>query len=234
VTVEAPASSEHFTARAENHMNRKIQFISKFNQILTVPSLFSMGLFSMGLVLMGLLPVALAASLSMQGSVKTQGNLPANLRVGVLLIDRSGRPTGEIGSSAIQGGSFALNVPDTAPPANAMVSANPDVLDWPGLIGKITLTGSARIAQASLRAYGDADNTQNFNSGDTALESFVTKSRGGIVIVYSDAKLRIQGDKGFDITLEPGWNLISVELGKSVQAKRASSVEGLQLEVFGR
>jgi hypothetical protein len=229
VTVEAPASSEHFTARAENHMNRKIQFISKFNQILTVPSLFSMGL-----VLMGLLPVALAASLSMQGSVKTQGNLPANLRVGVLLIDRSGRPTGEIGSSAIQGGSFALNVPDTAPPANAMVSANPDVLDWPGLIGKITLTGSARIAQASLRAYGDADNTQNFNSGDTALESFVTKSRGGIVIVYSDAKLRIQGDKGFDITLESGWNLISVELGKSVQAKRASSVEGLQLEVFGR
>ena len=54
------------------------------------------------------------------------------------------------------------------------------------------------------------------------------------MIVYTDAKLRIQGDKGFDVTLEPGWNLVSVELGKSVQAKRANSVEGLQLEVFGR
>ena len=39
---------------------------------------------------------------------------------------------------------------------------------------------------------------------------------------------------GFDVTLDPGWNLVSVELGKSVQTKRASSVEGLQLEVFGR
>ena len=183
---------------------------------------------------LGVLSVAYAASLSVQGSVKTQGNLPANLRVGVLLLDRSGRPTSEVGSGMIQGNSFALNVPETAPAANAMVAATPDILDWPGLIGKITLTGSARIAQANLRAYGDSDNTKSFTSGDTALESFVTKSRGGIVIVYSDAKLRIQGDKGFDVTLEPGWNLVSVELGKSVQAKRASSVEGLQLEVFGR
>jgi hypothetical protein len=181
-----------------------------------------------------LIPVALAASLSLQGSVKTQGNLPGNLRVGVLLIDRSGRPTGEVGSGQIQSNTFALNVPETAPAANAMIAATSDVLDWPGLIGKITLTGSARIAQASLRAYGDADKTQNFTAGDTALESFVTKSRGGIVIVYSDAKLRIQGDKGFDVTLEPGWNLVSVELGKTVQAKRANSIEGVQLEVFGR
>jgi hypothetical protein len=179
-------------------MNRKIQFAT----IVTV---------------LTLLPVAFAAALSVQGSVKTQGNLPANLRVGVLLIDRSGRPTGEVGSGVIQGNSFSLNVPDSAPPANAMVAATSDVLDWPGLIGKITLTGSARIAQANLRAYGDADNTKSFTSGDSALESFVTKSRGGIVIVYSDAKLRIQGDKGFDVTLEPGWNLVSVELGKSVQ-----------------
>ena len=182
---------------------------------------------------LGVLSVAYAASLSVQGSVKTQGNLPANLRVGVLLLDRSGRPISEVGSGMIQGNSFALNVPDNAP-ASSSIAASPDALDWPGLIGKITLTGSARIAQANLRAYGDSDNTKSFTSGDTALESFVTKSRGGIVIVYSDAKLRIQGDKGFDVTLEPGWNLVSVELGKSVQAKRASSVEGLQLEVFGR
>ena len=182
---------------------------------------------------LGVLSVAFAASLSVQGSVKTQGNLPANLRVGVLLLDRSGRPTSEVGSGMIQGNSFALNIPDNAT-ASSSIAASPDALDWPGLIGKITLTGSARIAQANLRAYGDSDNTKSFTSGDTALESFVTKSRGGIVIVYSDAKLRIQGDKGFDVTLEPGWNLVSVELGKSVQAKRASSVEGLQLEVFGR
>jgi hypothetical protein len=188
-------------------MDRKIQFAT----IVTV---------------LTLLPVAFAAALSVQGSVKTQGNLPANLRVGVLLIDRSGRPTGEVGSGVIQGNSFSLNVPDNAPASSSMVAATSDALDWPGLIGKITLTGSARIAQANLRAYGDADNTKSFTSGDSALESFVTKSRGGIVIVYSD--------KGFDVTLEPGWNLVSVELGKSVQAKRANSVEGLQLEVFGR
>ena len=195
-------------------MNRHLQFIT-------------------AIAFLGVLSVAYAASLSVQGSVKTQGNLPANLRVGVLLLDRSGRPTSEVGSGMIQGNSFALNIPDNAP-ASSSIAASPDALDWPGLVGKITLTGSARIAQANLRAYGDSDNTKSFTAGDTALESFVTKSRGGIVIVYSDAKLRIQGDKGFDVTLEPGWNLVSVELGKSVQAKRASSVEGLQLEVFGR
>ena len=177
--------------------------------------------------------LALAAPFSVQGAIKAQGTPASNLRVG-LMLDRSGRAGGEVASVAVSGAGFSLNVPEVTPPANWVQGLSPEALDWPGLIGKVSLTGSAKVAQAALRAYVDADGSKSFTAGDTPLESFVTRGRGGIVTVWSDARVRIQADRGFDLTLEPGWNLVVIELGKTVDAKRAGGVEGVQLEIFGR
>ena len=176
--------------------------------------------------------LAFAAPFSVQGSVKAQ-NPPNNLRVG-LMLDRSARAGGEIASVAISGQGFNLSVPEVAPPTSWVSGLNPEGLDWPGLVGKVTITGSARVAQAALRAYLDADGSKTFTAGDTALESFVTRGRGGIVTVWADNRVRVQADRGFDVTLEPGWNLVVIELGKTVEARRANGVDGVQLEVFGR
>jgi hypothetical protein len=176
--------------------------------------------------------LSLAAPLSVSGTVKLQNPAPANLRVGVFLADRSGNPSKEISSSAVSNGTYNLSIAETAPPASALQNLVQDLLDWPGLIGKINITGSARIARTVVRAYLDTNAEKSFSSGDTLFESFITKGRGSIVIVYSDAKTRIKADRGFDVTLEAGWNLIQIELGNPIKVARVASIEGVQIEVL--
>jgi hypothetical protein len=176
--------------------------------------------------------LSLAAPLSVSGTVKSQNPAPANLRIGVFLSDRSGNPSKEISSSAVSNGTYNLSIGDTAPPASALQNLVQDLLDWPGLIGKISITGSSHIARTVIRAYLDTNAEKSFSSGDTLFESFITKGRGSIVIVYSDAKTRIKADRGFDVSLEAGWNLIQIELGNPIKVARVASVEGVQIEVL--
>jgi hypothetical protein len=176
--------------------------------------------------------ITLAAPLSVSGVVKSQNPLPANLRIGVFLTDRSGSPSKELSSAAINNGGYNLSVAEAAPSASGLQNLVQDLLDWPGLIGKINITGAAHIARTAIRAYLDANNDKTFSSGDSLFESFVTKGRGSIVIVYSDAKTRIKADRGFDVTLEVGWNLVQIELGNPIKVARVSSVEGVQIEVL--
>lgn len=176
--------------------------------------------------------LSLAAPLSVSGTVKSQNPIPANLRVGVFLTDRSGNPNKEISSSAVTNGTYSLSVAETVPPTSAMQNLMQDLLDWPGLIGKINIAGSTHIARTVVRAYLDVNGEKSFSSGDTLFESFVTKGRGSIVIVYSDAKTRIKADRGFDVSLEVGWNLIQIELGNPIKVARVTSIEGVQVEVL--
>jgi hypothetical protein len=176
--------------------------------------------------------LALAAPLSVSGTVKSQNAVPANLRIGVFLTDRSGNPNKEISSSAVTNGTYSLSVAEAAPPASTLQNLVQDLLDWPGLIGKINIAGSAHIARTVVRAYLDVNAEKSFSSGDTLFESFVTKGRGSIVIVYSDAKTRIKADRGFDVSLEAGWNLMQIELGNPIKVARVVSVEGVQIEVL--
>ncbi len=181
-----------------------------------------------------LMTFAFAAPVGISGVIKTNVAQTANLRVGVFLTDRSGNPSQEITSSAVQGSNFALSIPDVAPPASSLVPVVSDNLDWPFLVGKITVTGSARIDRATLRAYRDNDRSNANNASDTNLETIVTRGRGNLALIYSDAKFRVQGDKGFDITVETGWNLLSITPGSTIDTKRVASLDGLQLEVFGK
>jgi hypothetical protein len=180
------------------------------------------------------LGLAIAAPLGLSGTVKT--NLPnaANLRVGAFLTDRSGNPTREIASSSGANGSFSLSVPDAAPSGNALSPVVADNLNWPGLVGKVSVTGQARAVTVTLRAYTDNDRSGNNSGGDVALETAMTRGRGSLVLLYTDARFRVQGDKGFDATLEAGWNLIAIELGRSIEVKRVPSLDGVQLEAFGK
>jgi hypothetical protein len=186
------------------------------------------------LALVTLVFTVLAAPTGVQGAIKIQGNAPANLRIGAMVTDANGRPMAELASSASGNNAFSLSVPDAAPPAAFILSLAAETLDWPGLVGKVNLSGGTRVAKVVFRAYLDADNSKTFTAGDTLLETFVTRARGGVVMIWSESRVRVQADRGFDVTLEPGWNLLVIELGKTVTAKRAGSVDGLVLEVFGR
>jgi hypothetical protein len=178
--------------------------------------------------------LALAAPVGLSGTIKT--NLPsaANLRIGAFLTDRSGNPTREIASSSGANGSFTLSVPDAAPPNSTLTPVVADHLDWPGLVGKVSVTGQAKTVTVVLRAYTDNDRSGNNSGGDVTLETAMTRGRGSLVLLYSDARFRVQGDKGFDATLESGWNLIAIELGRTIEVKRVPNLDGVQLEAFGK
>ena len=179
-----------------------------------------------------LVTVAMAAPVTISGSIKTNLSNVGNLRVGAFLTDRSGNPSRELASSAVANAGFNLSIPEAAPNASALNPVVSDNLDWPGLVGKVTVTGQAKAVRVILRAYIDSDRSGNGSGGDTNLETAVTHGRGSLVLVYSDARFRVQGDKGFDITVEPGWNLIAVELGRTIETKRVPTMDAVQLEVF--
>jgi hypothetical protein len=177
-----------------------------------------------------LLGLALATPMTLSGTVKTNAAI-ANLRIGAFLVDRNSTPSRELVSVA-GGNSFALAVPEAAPPAAALSALSSDSLDWPGLLGDVKILGTARAARVLLRGYSDNNKNGNFDAGDKLLETTLTRGRGNMVLVYAESRFRVQGDRGFDLTLEAGWNLVAIELGRTISTTRVQNLDNIQLEVF--
>ncbi len=177
-----------------------------------------------------LISFALAAPLGVSGSVKTSAAIQ-NLRIAAFLVDRNGNPSKEL-ISVVPNTSFTLSIPDAAPIASSLSALSSDALDWPGLLGDVKITGQARAVRAMLRGYNDADRNGSFGAGDKLLETTLTRGRGNLIILYAESRFRVQGDRGFDLTLEAGWNLVAIELGKVIETKRVERIDNVQLEVF--
>ncbi len=175
--------------------------------------------------------IAFAAPLGLSGTVKTNAAI-TNLRIGVFLVDRNGNPTREWTSAIPSGANFNLSVPDSAPPASSLNTLSSDSMDFPGLLGDVKITGTARATRAIVRGYSDIDKNGAFGAADKLLETTVTRGRGNLILLYAESRFRVQGDRGFDVTFETGWNLVAVELGKTIEAKQVDRLDNLQLEVF--
>jgi hypothetical protein len=177
-----------------------------------------------------LLTIALAAPLGISGTVKTTATFQS-LRIAAFLVDRNGNPTKEL-ISAIPNTTFALAIPEIAVPPSSLNTLSSDALDWPGLLGDVKITGQARAARAILRGYNDIDKNNVFGAGDKLLDTTVTRGRGNLIMIFAESRFRVQGDRGFDLTLEAGWNLVAIELGKLIETKRVERIDNVQLEVF--
>jgi hypothetical protein len=174
--------------------------------------------------------LALAAPLGLSGNVKTNATI-ANLRIAAFVVDRNNNPSRELVSVA-GGNSFALSIPEAGLAASNLGSLSSDSLDWPGLLGDVRITGTARAARVLLRGYSDSNKNGNFDTGDKLLETTLTRGRGNMVLLFAESRFRVQGDRGFDLTLEPGWNLVAIELGKTITTTRVERLDNIQLEVF--
>lgn len=183
-----------------------------------------------------LAPPTIAATLGLRGTARSQRPIPAAVRVGVFAVERSGAPVQELASAPLGAdGSFALTLPETAPPERAVGAIVPEGLDWPGLVGRVTLSNPARAARAVLRAYTDADGKGAFGPGDSLWETAVTRgTRGAVILVWTDGRVQVKAERGFDLTLERGWNLAIIEVSRTVSAQRAASADGLLLDIFRR
>ncbi len=189
---------------------------SRFLQLIAISSFF--------------ISLVMAANFAISGTIKTNTTI-ANLRVGIFAVDRNGAVIKELISVAGTS-SFNLNFPDTAPPASSIQAVTSETIDFPGLLGNVKVTGQARMARAMLHGYSDADKSGSYTSSDRLLETTLTRGRGNMILVYAESKFRVQGDRGFDVTLEAGWNLVAIELGKAIEAKRVDRMDNVQLEIF--
>jgi hypothetical protein len=183
------------------------------------------------LIVLAVSAVVLAAPFGLSGVVKTNTNI-ANLRIGVFLVDRNGIPNRELISVVPTNSAFAVSINETTPPAALLGVLSSESLDWPGLLGDVKITGQARAVRAMLRGYSDTDRNGAFNNNDKLLETTITRGRGNMILVYAENRFRVQGDRGFDLTLEQGWNLVAIELGRTIETKRVERLDNLQLEVF--
>ncbi|HEX2863052.1 MAG TPA: hypothetical protein VHN99_00675, partial [Deinococcales bacterium] len=158
------------------------------------------------------------------------------VRVGLFVLDRAGHPTQEVaGSAAAADGAFSLQVTDKAPAAGSRLTLTQDMLAWPGVVGNVSFSGSPRAALARVGAYLDNDNSGSFSPSDTLLDSTVTRpTPGGIIVLWADARFQATASRGFSATFEPGWNLFTVEAGKTVTATRVTRLDNLRLDVFSR
>jgi hypothetical protein len=179
---------------------------------------------------------AVAAPFVLSGQARSDRPLPASTRVGLFALDRNGKPTVEIGRAQPgQDGQFTLSVPDTAPPAAAISVVAAESLDWPGLVGSVTIESGARAAITGLRAYTDADSSGTFTAGDSVWDTTVTRGRtGGVIILWAPARFRVSAEKGFDYTFSPGWNVVVVEGSRNVKLTPTDRAGDLQLDVFRR
>ncbi len=176
--------------------------------------------------------VALAAPINLEGKVKFSSDA-SKLRVGIFSYDRNGKVGAELSSSKLQNQIFNLAIPEAAPQITSYAITG-EQLDWPGLVGKVVMTGSAQVVRVGIQAYQDNDGSNTYTAPDKLLESFATRERGGLVLMWSETKFSVQAERGFHAELTPGWNLLSIELGKQVTVTNAQNLKNISLEVFNK
>lgn len=176
-----------------------------------------------------LLALGSAGALTVGGSVA--GEAPAKARVGAWLVDSAGRPLGELVSAAVNGGQFSLNVPDAAPSGRALWPLSADNIAWPGVTGGVNVPSGVQSGEVRLFVYGDANGNGRRDEGEELLEGTPRLGRANVVLVYADKAASVSAPRGFEAKLNAGWNVLAVELGKTLKTSVQGSANGLQLSV---
>lgn len=167
-----------------------------------------------GLVLA--LPLALSAqALTLQGTVMGGAGLGPQPRVGLWLLGEGGAATGkELVSAPIVEGKFSLALPAVSPPAAPL---RPDNVNWPGVIGSVHLSANVPSSDAALFVYGDPNGNGQRDSAEPLRDTFPDVARQPLFVVWVASAVQVSAGKGFEAQLRPGWNVLTVELGRNAQ-----------------
>lgn len=178
-----------------------------------------------------LLPFLLSAALAFGVSGEVTGELPKGARVGAWLVDSAGRPLSEVASAPVVGGGFSLNLPDSAPGGRALWPLTADTLAWPGVTGGVKLPGGVQSGELRLFVYGDANGNGRRDEGEDLLEGEARLGKASVVLTYLDRPANVTAGRGFAAALGAGWNILTIELGKTLRAGVQGSISGLRLSV---
>ena len=189
------------------------------------------------ILLISCLSVAFAqGSVSIGGTIRTDGELPEGVRVGVHVVNLEGVWGEEIATASPSEGRFSVDVSEEVP-ADALTSFNGGVVPLPGLQSEYTVSPSdVNFTRGQTNVYIDNNGNDTFDrQGDTPYLGVVNldEPSGFFVVLYvdKDATLSAQGQS---LELAQGWNLFTVRFSQTGEASYevASALEDAVLDVF--
>jgi len=168
-------------------------------------------------------------ALTVSGTAGTDGlNRP---RVGAWLVSSTGTPLGELASAAITNGTFALHLPTQAPTGRALWPLTSDHVTWPGVTGHVAVTPNVLASETRLFAYDDTNANGRRDEAERLVDVTVTNGKASVILVYVDRAADVSAPRGFNARLSAGWNVLRVELGKTLKVSVATSVADVQLSL---
>ncbi|GGJ18046.1 hypothetical protein [Deinococcus roseus] len=170
-----------------------------------------------------------ALALNLQGTLKTP--VKANARLAVFVVNPSGTPQYEWSSTALSGNAFSLQLPDDAP-ARGLWSLSGDTLTWPGVVGNVKVSNSTATTELKLFTYIDSDNNKKYSSNEKLLDTTLMTGKSNVVMVYVADNTVISGDKGLNVSLKAGWNMVTLVGGKSITSQVLQEIKDASLMVL--
>ena len=164
-----------------------------------------------------LLCASVAQAVTLRGSV--EGASGQGLRVGVWSVGPAGAVGDELASAPLNGSAFTLNWPDAPPPSRAQYPLKPESIVWPGVVGNVMLSAPVTGSLTNLFVYADSNGNGQRDENERLSEAFAESGRQPLVIVWASANANVTAGRGFSASLKSGWNVFSVDLGRTASVK---------------
>lgn len=170
-----------------------------------------------------------ATALNLEGTLKTP--VKANARLGVFVVSPSGTPQYEWSSTALSGSTFSIQLPDEKP-SKGLWSLSGDSLTWPGVVGNVKISTSTATTELKVFTYLDTDGNKKFSSNEKLLDTTLMAGKANVVMVFVQEGTTITGEKGLNVTLKPGWNMVTLVGGKSMTTQVLQDLKDASLMVL--
>ncbi|GEM48217.1 hypothetical protein [Deinococcus cellulosilyticus] len=170
-----------------------------------------------------------ASALNLEGTLKTP--VKGNARLGVFVVNPSGTPQYEWSSTALSGSTFSIQLLDD-PPTRGLWSLSADTLTWPGVVGNVKISGTTATTELKLFTYLDADGNKKHSSNEKLLDTSLMSGKANVVMVYVEDGTTITGEKGLNVVLKPGWNLVTLAGGKTLTTQVLQNIKDAAVMVL--
>lgn len=171
---------------------------------------------------------------TVEGFVRMEGEIPANTRVGIHIIDLDGNTLSELTSTALVAGTFSMTTPQTE--VEPLAPLRDGAVPLPGLQSEYRVSPEGvSYARAVTRVYVDNDGSGTFTPGtDAGFVSIATLESGGFyVLLYVDGDATLTG-RGATVELRQGWNVFTIQPGAEgeLQYAAVARVDDIVLDTF--
>lgn len=175
--------------------------------------------------LLALAVLAQAGAIGISGAVV--GTPAPDTRLGAWVVSAFGEPQGQVADSSLSNATFKLEVPAT-PPQDKWLAPVGNDLTWPGLVDFAGASVPARAAELRFFTYRDSNGNSKRDETEPLREVRLNGGKSDLFVVWLSAATSVKGGGGYQADLQAGWNVMLVEVRKTV---RVAPYTGTELQI---